>query len=133
MAAMVSAGRNRQTKKFHTVSLNICQHNDSTTLLNLCLHCKFVLDRRCQFSSQILVICGKFWFSAFISRHPQLRLIECSQVFTVRLFLVKKNVSWVISTLQERWFWSIRRSPQKMRRFNEMVSDKKRCDKNLFA
>ena len=37
------------------------------TLVNLCLHHKFILDRRCQFSSQIHVICGKFWFSAFIT------------------------------------------------------------------
>ena len=34
--------------------------------------------------SQSLVICGKFWFSAFIWRKLRLRLIECSQVFTVR-------------------------------------------------
>ena len=33
--------------------------------MNLCLHHKFILDRICQFSSQILVICGKFLFPAF--------------------------------------------------------------------
>ena len=43
---------------------------------------KFILDRRCQFSIQIPVICGKFWFSAFVSRKLRLRLIESSQVFT---------------------------------------------------
>ena len=67
-------------------------HNDSTTLVNLCFHHKFTLDRRCQFSSQILVTCGKFWFSAFIWRKRWLRLIECSRVLTVRLLLVKERV-----------------------------------------
>ena len=60
--------------------------------MNLYLHHKFILDRRCQFLSQILVICGKFCFFAFIWRKLRLRLIECSQVLTVRLLLVKKRV-----------------------------------------
>ena len=34
----------------------------------------------------------KFWFSALIWRNLRLRLIECSQVFTVRLLLVKNRV-----------------------------------------
>ena len=41
-------------------------------LVNLCLHHKFILDRRCQFSRQILVICGTFWFSAFIWGKPKI-------------------------------------------------------------
>ena len=60
--------------------------------MNLCLHHKFILGRRCQFSRQILVICGNFWFSAFIWRNLRQRLIECSEVFTVRLLLVKELV-----------------------------------------
>ena len=70
----------------------ICQYNDSTTLVNFSLNHKFFLDWRCQFSSQFLVICGKFWFSAFIWRKMRLKLIECSQVLTVRLLLVKVRV-----------------------------------------
>ena len=38
------------------------------------------------------VICGKFWFSDLIWRKLWLRLIKCSQVFTVRLLLVKNRV-----------------------------------------
>ena len=60
--------------------------------MDLCLHYKFILDRRCQFLSQILVICGTFWFSAFIGRKLHLRLIECSEVLTARLLLVKERV-----------------------------------------
>ena len=60
--------------------------------MNLCLHHKFILDRRCQFSSQILVICGKFWFPAFIWRKLRLRLIECSHELTVMILLVKERV-----------------------------------------
>ena len=78
-------------KNCHTVSLNICQHNDSNTLENLCTHHKFIPDRRCQFLSQILVICGKFWISAFIWRKLWLRLIKCPQVLTAWLLLVKKR------------------------------------------
>ena len=33
-------------QKYHTVSLDICQHTDSTTLVNFCLHHKFIPDRR---------------------------------------------------------------------------------------
>ena len=72
--------------------MDICQHNDSSTLVNLYLHNKCILDRRFQFSRQTLVICGKFWSSAFIWRKLWLRLIECSQVLTVRLFVVEKRV-----------------------------------------
>ena len=43
-------------------------------------------------SSRILVICGKFSFSAFIRRKLGLRLIECFQVLTVRLLLLKEDV-----------------------------------------
>ena len=94
--------------------MDICQQNDSTTLVNLCLHYKFILDRRCQFSSQTLVICGKFWFSAFIWRKLRLRLTEYSQVLTVRLFFKKRVVSGfnastaVILMLSSRglaWWW----------------------------
>ena len=60
--------------------------------MHLCLHYKFILDRRCQFSSQILVLCWKFWFSAFIWRKLQLNIIECSQVLTVRMLVVKERV-----------------------------------------
>ena len=38
-------------QKCHTVSLDICQHNNSTKLLNLFLHHQFILDRRCQYLS----------------------------------------------------------------------------------
>ena len=55
-------------QKCDTESLEICQRIDGNTLVNLRLHHKFILDRRCQFSSQILIICGKFWFSSFIWR-----------------------------------------------------------------
>ena len=34
-------------------------------MVNLCLHHKFILDRRCQFSSQILVICRKVLILCF--------------------------------------------------------------------
>ena len=62
--------------------------------MNLCLHHKFILGRRCQFSSQILAICGKFWFSTFIQRKLLLKLIECSQVFTMRLHNMKNFFFW---------------------------------------
>ena len=75
-----------------TSSLDICQHKNSTTLTNLCFHHKFILDWSCRFLSQILVICGKFWFSAFIWRKLRLRLIECSKILTVRLLFVKEHV-----------------------------------------
>jgi len=35
MAAVIGGGRNRLGQKCHTVSLDICQHNDSITLVNL--------------------------------------------------------------------------------------------------
>ena len=60
--------------------------------MNLYLNYKFILDRRCQFSSQILVICGMFWFSGFIWRKLRLRFIECSELFKVSLLLVKERV-----------------------------------------
>ena len=46
---------------------------------------------RCEFSSQILVTCGNFGFSAFIWSKLRLRLIESSQVLTVKLLLVKEH------------------------------------------
>ena len=60
--------------------------------MNLCLHHKFILDQKCQFSSQILGICWKYWFSAFIWKKLRLKLNECSQVLRVRLLLVKERV-----------------------------------------
>ena len=71
------------------IRLDICQHNDSTILVNLCLHHEFILHRKCQFLSQIFVICEKFWFYAFILRKLRLSLIECSQVLTVKLGSVR--------------------------------------------
>ena len=79
-------------QKCHTISLDICEHNNSTTLVNLCLHHKSIRDRRCEFSSRILVICGKLKFSAFIWRKLRLRLIEWYQVITARLLLGKERV-----------------------------------------
>ena len=105
--ALVSVLQKTSTKSISRKrSLDICQHNDSNTLVNLCLHHKFILDRRCQFSSQIFVICGKSWFSAFIWRKLQLRLIEFSQVLTARLLLGKKDVVSGFNALKAViWCW----------------------------
>ena len=78
-------------RKIHFSGRIVCQYNDSTTSVIFSLHYKFILDRS-QFSSQILVICGMFWFSAFIWRKLRLKLIEYSQILTARLILMEEHV-----------------------------------------
>ena len=83
-------------------------------------HHTFIFDRRCHFLSQILVICGKFEFYAFIWRKLRLRLIECFHVLTVRLLLVKEHVggfnasraailmSRTVMVVERNSFWKFR-------------------------
>ena len=41
VAVVVSGGSKQTDQECHTVSLDTCQHNDRTTLVNSCLHHKF--------------------------------------------------------------------------------------------
>ena len=79
------------SQNFQKIS-HILKESKSNTLVDFYLHHKFMLHQRCKISRQILVICGKFCFSSFIWRKLRLRLIECSEVLTVELLLVKERV-----------------------------------------
>ena len=69
---------------------------------------------------QIVVICGKCWFSSFIQRKRRLNCIESSKKFTEMLLYKWKNVPWLVPSLQISWFrrWrpSAWRKPKNLRK-----------------
>ena len=58
---------------------------------------------KCLILCQLIVICGKCWFSSFIQRKRRLKRIESSKKFTAMLLEVKQ-CAVIGSVASKRWF-----------------------------